>query len=171
MCCMLIQPRIGKTSLLEQGEMSMAVMSDYNSNVSIQNLAQRTESTSTLLEGGRNRLSPSSVKYRPYCCGYFRTRLGCCAVWSGCILLVLGLLGLVGYYYYPTIPTFVISKPFAAPNSTGLLISPSTGSALQAMLGANVTNPFSMTIKYAVNITVVSQMRWDVYVSVLSLKV
>lgn len=104
------------------------------------------------------------------CCGYFKTRFGCCITWSTIIILFLGALGIMGWYYYPKIPAFVISKPYIPGNSSGLTISP-IGNFATLIQNANETNPFIMSMQYAVNVTLISEMRMDVDISVISLMV
>lgn len=109
-------------------------------------------------------------KLKKVCCGYFPTRCACCGVWISSILVFLGLIAFLVYYYYPQMPTFVIGAPYSPPNSK-FIISVPNGDILRAVGNASVANPFSMVIQYAVNITIVSKMRLDIPVSIIDLKV
>ncbi|KAI8905000.1 hypothetical protein EDD86DRAFT_220204 [Gorgonomyces haynaldii] len=109
-------------------------------------------------------------KVRRYCCGCFSKRSTCCAVWLSIVFVILALLGVAGFLLYPRFPTLEISDPFSPPGSQGLQISPS-GSLTDNLRNASPERPFSMSIPYAVNVSLYSPNYIDIYTSVMELKV
>jgi hypothetical protein len=95
----------------------------------------------------------------------------CCAVCWPTIIIILAGLALTGYFMYPKMPTLYIGEPFVPADSKGLTYSPPASSIVAAFSNASVATPFTLTLDYAVNVTVHSENNFDIAVSALQLNV
>jgi hypothetical protein len=130
---------------------------------------KNSESNKTNIKQKHSYRNPKEYK-RGYCCEYFKTRSGCCFTWMAIFIVLLGSLGFLGYYYRPIFPKFVIGSPYIPLNSKGLVLSRNE-SFSTLLKEANETNPFIMGITYAVNISIVSEMKMNLDISVIRLAV
>jgi hypothetical protein len=124
----------------------------------------------------KSKLNISAIKYpkqynRRYCCGYFKTRSGCCFAWLAFIIVSLVSLGFLGYYYRPIFPQFIIGSPYIPLDSKPLITLGENESFSTLIKAANKTNPFIMGYTYAVNVSIFSQMKMNIDISVISLTV
>jgi hypothetical protein len=117
-------------------------------------------------EGRKN---PKILPKQRYCCGCFKTRLGCVGVCTFVFLLISGALGVAAFLLWPRVPTLEIGQPYTLPNGPGLEIS-ALGNIKDALANASPAQPFTLAYQYYVDVSVTSDNFIDYAVSALRFK-
>ncbi|KAI8830444.1 hypothetical protein BJ741DRAFT_358787 [Chytriomyces cf. hyalinus JEL632] len=95
-------------------------------------------------------------------CGCFSTRSSCCIFWSVFTFILLAGIAVAGFFLWPRSPTVTISEPYIPSTIAPIQIA---GSSLAS---ASASNPATIILNMAVDVTVFSPNYIDIFVSKIS---